>query len=60
MRNQVEISAFQAVMIPPEAPLEGLKTNERREGGRKEEALKLEMSVSFDSWIQRTEGGERS
>jgi hypothetical protein len=36
-------------MIPPEAPSDGLKTKERREGGRKEEARKVEISASFDS-----------
>jgi hypothetical protein len=41
--------ASQAVMRPPEAPSDGLKTKERREGGRKEEARKVEMSASFVS-----------
>jgi hypothetical protein len=46
----------QAVKIPPEAPTEGLKTKERRDGGRKEEARKEEMSMSLVSCRSRTDG----
>jgi hypothetical protein len=55
-----KVWSFQAVTIPPEAPLEGLKIMDRSEGGRKEEARKLEMSASLDSWIQRIEGRKDS
>jgi hypothetical protein len=42
--------------MPPEAPTEGLKTKERRVGGRKEEARKVEISESLVSWRQRIKG----
>jgi hypothetical protein len=35
--------------MPPEEPTEGLKTKDLREGGRKEEARKVEMLESLDS-----------
>jgi hypothetical protein len=32
-------SSFQAVIMPPEAPMEGIKRNEWQEGGRKGASL---------------------
>jgi hypothetical protein len=46
----------QAVMIPPEGPTDGLNTKDLRDWERKEEAVKVEMSVSFDSCKHKTEG----
>jgi len=41
--------------MPPEAPIEGLRTKEgEKPGGRKEEALRGVMSWSFVSWRQIT------
>jgi hypothetical protein len=37
------------MIIPPEAPMEGLKRKERNDWGRKEEAVKVEMLESLDS-----------
>ena len=50
----------QAVMMPPEAPDDGLKTKLRSEGGRKDAARKVEIESSFDSCRQRIEGRKES
>jgi hypothetical protein len=42
-------SSFQAVIMPPEALMEGIKRNERQEGGRKKLALNEVKDCSFDS-----------
>jgi hypothetical protein len=47
-------------MMPPDAPIDGLKMKDRRDGGRKKEAVKRVISESLDSWMQRIEGRKLS
>ena len=56
-QEEEKISLFQAVMMPPEAPTDGRKSNDLEEGGRNELALKEFNDSNLDSCRHKMSGG---